>query len=356
MRADVIVVGAGLAGLGAAWKLQKAGLKVLVLEKKTAASGASGAAAGMLAPSAELKFGEEALLNLELESLRLWPSFVAELEAESGMSVDYRTHGTLIVAIDRDDFEKIDHQYAYHQELKLDVIRMSGDALREREPGLSPKIPGGLFVPGDHQVHPEKVVDALKVVIQKTGGTVLENHEVTSLEHNGERVTGVVLKDGRQAFADRVILSAGAWTKQLGNVPAGDLPRVRPVRGQMVGVSVGDPPILRHVLRAPDAYMVPRSYGELVIGSTMEEVGFDDRLTAGGVMDILVGAWEALPGIHEQTLTGTWASFRPMSLDNMPVIREGALDGLFWSTGHGRNGVLLTPITAQKLSALVLAG
>lgn len=348
MTPDVIFIGAGVAGLGAAWLLAEKGVRVLVLERDEPGAGTSGRAGGMLAPSAELKFGEEELLKFELESMRLWPDFVAHLEARSQMKVDYRTHGTLIVAVDRDDLERIDHLWTYHRELELEVQRMDGDALRELEPSLAPGIPGGLYVPGDHQVDPRLLVQALVEAIRNAGGEVRENARVLAVETQGGAVSGVQLED-EFISAPSVVVSAGVWLKEIEGLPKDDRPRVRPVRGQMIAVECGEPPLLKHVVRGPDAYLIPRSDGELVIGSTMEEQGFDPALTAGGLMDILVGAWEVLPGIHQARVLGTWTGFRPMTLDNMPQVRASSVPGLFWSVGHGRNGILLTPATAERL-------
>lgn len=345
---DVVFVGAGVAGLGAAWLLAEKGVKVLVLERNAPGSGTSGKAGGMLAPSAELKFGEEELLRFELESMRLWPDFVAQLEKQSQMKVDYRTYGTLVVAVDRDDFERIEHLWAYHRELELEVERLDGDALRELEPGLAPGIPGGLYIPGDHQVDPRLLVEALVKAIRNAGGQVLENARVTAVETTGGVVSGVRLED-ELIHTPSVVMSAGVWLKEIEGLPKDDRPRVRPVRGQMVAVENGSPPLLKHVVRGPDAYLIPRSNGHLVMGSTMEEQGFDPALTAGGLMDILVGAWEVLPGIHQARVLDTWTGFRPMTLDNLPQVRAGSIPGLIWSVGHGRNGILLTPATAARL-------
>jgi len=349
---DIIFVGAGVAALGAAWKLQQAGLQVLVLERDEPGAGTSGRAGGMLAPSAEAKFGEVDLLEFELRSMELWPGFVEELESASNLKIDYRTQGTLIVAVDRDDFERIEHQWTYHNELGLDVKRLDGDELRKLEPGLAPGIPGGLLVPGDHQVCPVLLVQALAAALKSAGGELLTGHRVQELLHDGQRVLGVMVED-KQIFAPQVVLAPGVWGREIQNIPPEDMPKIRPVRGQMIAVDLGTPPLLQHVVRGPDAYLIPRSDGELVIGSTMEEKGLDPHLTAGGLMDILVGAWEVLPGIHNQNVLGTWTGFRPMTLSNFPEIRKGSLDGLYWSVGHGRNGILLTPATAERLVGLV---
>ncbi|MEZ4459325.1 MAG: glycine oxidase ThiO [bacterium] len=346
---DVIVVGAGVAGLGAAWLLARAGLDVLVVERDRPGAGASTAAAGMLAPTAEVRWEEEELLALGRQSMALWPDFVAELEAASDINVDYRTEGTLVIALDRDDFEAIDHLHSYHQELKLDVQRLSAEAMREREPGLSPNTSGGLYIPGDHQVDPPLLVAALTEAFERAGGE-LRVGEVTEVSQIHD---GFLVRAGEDAWSTRkAIMSPGAWLRGVGGLP--DAPKIRPVKGQMLSMELGQPPLCTHVLRAPDAYLVPKTSGRLVVGATMEEMGFDDRMTAGGMFELLRGAWETLPGVYDQAIIDTWTGFRPMSLSNHPIVTESAWRGLFYSTGHGRNGILLTPWTAKTLCDLIL--
>lgn len=354
MKHEIVIVGAGVAGLGAAWLLARAGHEVVVVERDQPGSGASTAAAGMLAPTAEVRWEEEELLAIGRQSMTLWPNFAAELQAASGIDIDYRTEGTIVVALDRDDFEKIDRLHSYHQELKLDVRRLSGDALRELEPGLSPKSPGGLFIPGDHQVDTVLLVNALVEAFRRSGGTLLTGHEVkrvATLPDGGFELQ-FVAQEPRTCH--KLVLAPGAWFKKIEGLAGEDRPHIRPVKGQMLCVGLGEPALCTHVLRAPDAYLAPKTAGQIVVGATMEEMGFDGRLTAGGVFELLRGAWETLPGIYDQPLIDTWTGFRPVSLANHPIVRAGSVPGLFLSTGHGRNGIMLTPWTAKTLSELVI--
>lgn len=346
MSHDVVIIGAGIAGLGMAWRLAERGLDVVVLERDQAGSGASTAAGGMLAPTAEVRFEEVELLEMGQESLRRWPDFARDLEAAAGMSIDYRTEGTLVVAVDRDDLAAIEHLHRYHVELGLTARMLDGDEARELEPGLAPSIPGAVHCPDDHQVDPNLLIEALVQAFGNAGGTLREATEVTRVVVEEGRARGVETADGERIDAEVVVLAAGAWSRRVEGLGP-DRPQVRPVRGQMISVELGDPPLCRHVLRAPDAYLIPRSSGELVIGATMEEMGWDDRLTAGGVFELLRGAWETLPGIYDAPILDTWTGFRPMTLDNQPIIGWGAQDGLFVATGHGRNGILLAALTAH---------
>lgn len=348
---EIIVVGAGVAGLGAAWLLARDGHDVLVLERDRPGAGASTAAAGMLAPTAEVRWEEEELLTLGRASMALWPNFVAELESASSVKVDYRTEGTLVIALDRDDFEAIDRLHSYHRELKLDVQRLGGDAIREREPGLSPNTAGGLFIPGDHQVDPHLLIKALVEAFRRAGGELQVGVDVTDVASVDG---GFEVRAAEQVYrSNKLVISPGAWLREIHGLTGDDRPHIRPVKGQMLSIELGSPPLCTHVLRAPDAYIVPKNSGRLIVGATMEEMGFNDRLTAGGVFELLRGAWETLPGVYDQPIIDMWTGFRPMSLSNHPIVRAGSIPGLYLSTGHGRNGILLTPWTAKTLRDLV---
>lgn len=342
---NVVVIGAGVVGLVSAWELLRAGCSVTVFERDEPGAGASNAAAGMLAPVAEARYGEMGLTKLCLESVQRWPDFARELEATSGIDIGYRTEGTLVVAVDRDDLEQLAHTHRLHNELGLEAHMLDGAAARELEPALAPGVPGAVHCPGDHQVDPRSLVRALVAAVEAAGGKIVRG-EVEDLD-----VDDMSLRI-EDTIPDMIVVSAGAWTRKLGLRSA---PHVRPVRGQMLSVELGEPPLCRHVIRAPDAYLVPKSDGRLVIGATMEEVGFDPRLTAGGLMDLLVGAWEAVPAVYDQPIVETWTGFRPMTLDNEPVMeRSDVYDNVTFATGHGRNGILLAPVTGQRVRDIVL--
>lgn len=354
MKPDIIFIGAGLAALGAAWRLSQRGMKVLILEQDRVGAKASGAAGGMLAPSAELHYGQERLLELELESLSLWPSFADELERISRVDVDLRTEGTLMIALDQDDAAVLEHQHAHHKRCRLRVIPQSAEQLRQREPALTPLLHSGLYLPDDHQVDARLLIKALSRAVTLSGAQLREQARVEQVITQGGKVIGVMLQSQEIIYSDRIVLANGAWFASLGDILPKPRPHIRPVRGQMLKLELGAPALCRHVIRAPDAYLVPKSSGFLLVGSTMEEMGFDERLTAGGVMDILVGAWRVLPGIHEQPILEQWSGLRPVSLNNEPHVMESEISGLYLSIGHGRHGVVLTPWTAQRLSELIL--
>lgn len=355
MTQRVVIVGAGVAGLASGWELARRGHDVTILERDEPGAGASTAAAGMLAPVSEARFGESELTTLGLQSLELWPDFARELQKASGVDIDYRTQGTLIVAVDRDDLEALERTHRLHLRLGLEAELIDGARARELEPFLAPGVPGAVHCPADHQVDPTRLVRALTAAFEDAGGRLITGVEVRGLCVEDDIVVGLDV-DG---FDDpwrgdaTLILAAGAWMRGIDGLPS-DAPHIRPAKGQMLSVELGTPPICGHVIRAPDAYLVPRSDGRLVVGATMEEMGFDDRLTAGGIMDLLVGAWEALPAIYDQPIVGMWTGFRPMSLDNEPVMRRSSeLRNVVYATGHGRNGILMTPVTAGRIADLV---
>ncbi len=353
---EIAIIGAGVAGLGVGWKLAQAGRQVTIFERDEAGSGASRAAAGMLAPTAEVTFEEEALLRLGQKSLAMYPDFVSELEDASGLEVDYRSDGTLMVALDADDAGALDHVYRYHRELGLEVDKLDADSARELEPGLVPNLHSALFIASDHQVDPRRLSAALAEAFVRAGGRLVEHTPVARIECGG-RVEAVVTEAGGRIECDKVVVAAGAWTPQIDGLARGVLPHVRPVRGQMLAVELGEPALCRHVIRAPDAYLVPKTDGRLIVGATSEEMGFDPELTAGGIFELLRGAWEVLPGIYDQHLLEMWTGFRPVTLDNLPVLGPSdEVDGLWFATGHGRNGILLTPVTAHAVARSILGG
>jgi len=227
--------------------------------------------------------------------------------------------------------------------------------MRELEPGIVPSAHGGLLIPSDHQVDTLLVMEALKAAFIQAGGMLIEGTEVDEILHDGTVATGVLAADDEWRCST-LIVAAGAWSRGLKGLEGENRPYVRPVRGQMISVELGEPPLCTHVLRAPDAYLIPKTSGRLIIGATMEEMGFDERLTAGGVFELLRGACETLPGVYDASIIDMWTGFRPVSLDNLPIIKRGGLNNLVIATGHGRGGILLAPITAQKVADLVIAG
>ncbi|MDJ1156847.1 glycine oxidase ThiO [Chelatococcus sp. SYSU_G07232] len=352
----VAIIGAGVIGLSIAWRLAQRGAAVTVFERDAAGQGASRAAAGMLAACAELEPGEEGLLPLNRAAQALWPGFAEELERASGESVDLRTEGTLVVALTADDQARLRHQLEHQHALGLPLEWLSAAQVKRREPYLNPNLVGAVWSPEDHQVDNRRLSVALRIVAEQAGADICEHRPVERIVSEGGRVTGLVA-GGQAHAADVVVLAAGAWSRSLEGLPLAARPPVRPIKGQMLALGM-DParPLLNHVVWAPGIYLVPRRDGRLIIGATTEEKGFDTRLTAGGQLALLQAAWRALPGIEELPIVEAWVGFRPGSRDDAPILGRGPLDGLVYATGHHRNGILLTPITAAAITRLILDG
>jgi glycine oxidase len=306
-------------------------MRVLVLEREAdPGAGASGVAAGMLAPVTEAEFGEEPLLRLNLAGAELWPAFAAELAERSGLDTGYRSSGALVAAADRDDVEELRRLHSFQQSLGLDARWLSGRECRRLEPRLSPRVPGGILAHHDRQVEPRAVVRALRAAFESAGG---------------ELRCGVEVGDLASLDAEHVVLAAGCWSGAFG------LP-VRPVKGQILRLRGG--PLAERLVRTPRCYVVSRPDGEVVVGATVEERGFDTSVTADGVFRLLEAAREVLPDVVELEFVEAAARLRPGTPDNAPLIGEH--EGVVWATGHHRNGVLLAPITAAAVAGIVTGG
>ncbi|HEY0523894.1 MAG TPA: glycine oxidase ThiO [Stellaceae bacterium] len=351
------MVGGGVIGLSIGWRLAAAGCPVDLYERGVAGRGATWAAAGMLAACVELEPTEEALLALDRLSQSMWPDFARELEAASdGIDVGYREEGTLVVALTRDDVEKLRFAWEMQRDAGIPLEWLSGAAARQREPYLNPRIAAALYSPQDRQVDNRQVAAALVAAFRRAGGRLHERAEVDAIDIAGGRAQGVVVAGERRA-ADIVVLAAGAWSAGVPGVPEAARPPVRPVKGQMLAVRMDRAaPLLRHVVWGPTGYLVPRRDGRLLVGATVEERGFDGTLTAGGLYTLLDAAWRVLPGIEELPIDETWTGFRPGSRDDAPYLGPTAIDGLVLATGHHRNGILLTPVTAAAIADFVLTG
>jgi glycine oxidase len=355
-RPHVAVIGGGVIGLAIGWRLAAAGCSVDIFERGAAGRGASWAAAGMLAAGIEAEPGEALLYTLNRLSQGMWPGFAAEIEAASGIAVGYRDEGTMAVALTRDDAAQLRFHYDFQRSLGVELEWLSGTEARRREPHLHPGLAAAVFSPRDHQVDNRRLVTALRRVFLDAGGRLREHAEVTAVDTAGDRVSGLRLGGARHA-ADVVVLAAGAWSAGIEGLPRGARPPVRPVKGQMLAVRMdAAAPLLRHVVWTSKVYLVPRGDGRLIVGGTVEERGFDASLTAGGILALLEGAWRAMPGIEELPIDEMWAGFRPGSRDDAPMLGPSPLAGLVLATGHHRNGILLTPVTADAVSRYVLSG
>lgn len=354
--ADAAVVGAGVIGLSIAWRLAQRGLRVVTVDRGHAGEGTSLAATGMLAAAAEYEPGGRELLPLALESQRLWPSFRSALETAAGMPIDYRATGTLIVAIGRDEVERLRARSAFQARAGLRTEFLSGPEVREKEPGLRPSVSAGIFCPDDHQVDPMLVVEALRRAFLAAGGVLVEGCAVTGLDFTGGRVSGVVTEAGT-CRAATVILATGAWSGEGGLLPPEIAVPVRPLKGQSLALRPTEASGgITHITWTELIHLAPKADGTLIVGATMEECGFDASVSAGGVFALLEAARRVLPGVEEMRLEAVWTGFRPTSLDDAPILGAAGPAGLVLATGHHRNGYLLAPVTAAVIADLVTSG
>jgi glycine oxidase len=310
----------------------------------------------MLAPVTEVHYGERPLLALNLAAAAGWPAFAAEVEEASGQPVGYRPGGTLAVARDADDNAALEELYRFLLGCGLEVERLRSRECRQLEPGLAPSIRGGVGAPRDHQVDNRALVEALQVACQRAGVRMVAGR-VAELDSDGDRVTGVVLAGGERLAAGAVVLAAGCWSGELGGLAAEALPPVRPVKGQLLYLrGPAAEPLCSRNVRGLEVYVVPRTDGRVVVGATVEEQGFDTTVTAGAVHDLLRAALELLPDVAELELLETVVGLRPGSPDNAPMLGPAGPDGLVVATGHYRNGILLTPVTADTVAELLATG
>jgi glycine oxidase len=347
---DLVVVGGGVVGLSIAWRCAQRGLRVVVVDPAPG-RGAAHTAAGMLAPVTELHYEGRELLELNLESARRYPAFVAELAAESGQDVGYWECGTVQAAWDAADLAELRALQAFQATLGLDSTLVTSRELRQLQPALAAGLPGGLFAPHDHQVDNRALVAALLAAVRRRGV------EFVAEAAADVGAGGVRLVSGRRLSAGTTVLAAGAWSRHLAE-PAVTIP-VRPVKGQTLRLYTENgrfEQVIRGTVRGNPVYLVPRRGGEIVVGASSEEAGFDLRPRAGAVYDLLRDAQALVPELSEAEFVEVSTSVRPGTPDNAPLLGRSDVDGLVVATGHYRNGILLTPVTADEIARLVVDG
>lgn len=367
---DAVIVGAGVIGLSVAWRSAQRGLHVCVIDRDLPGTGASRVAAGMLAPVTEAEFGELELLKLNLLAAERYGEFVAELEAEADRSVGYRVCGSVTVALDRDEAAELRRLHEFKLGLGLATEWLRPSALRALEPGLAATCTAGALATGEAQVDPRRLTGALVVAAERAGVTIVSGAEVIASSMSDGRMVGVGCADGRELRGAAVVLATGAWSGASGWLPsAAEPPPVRPVKGQALvlgprgGSSRADAgprgadgfygALCERIVRTPSVYVVPRADGRVVVGATVEEMGFDTTVTAGGVYELLREAYRVLPEIAEFALLESLAGLRPGTPDNRPLIGPSGVDGLLLATGHYRNGILLSDLTGEAVARLL---
>lgn len=356
----MVVAGAGLIGLVTAWRAARSGLRVTVVSSQEPGA-ASGVAAGMLTPATEATFGEEPLMRFGLRSQARYPSFLAELAEDTALDPGYRAEGTLQVAFDPDDLAVLVELMELRDRLGAKTERLTSRECRRLEPMLAPSVRGGVMAPDDHSVDPRRLAAALRSAAAERGVVFVADRVARVVASDGA-VRGVRLGGGGEIATGQVVLAAGAWSSQIEGLPRGVVPALRPVKGQLLRLRTprGAEPIVtrtvRGLVKGSAVYLVPRADGEVVMGATQEEMGFDERLTAGGVWEILRDARELVPGITELEITESCVGLRPGAPDNEPLLGPTRLPGLHQATGHFRHGVLFAPATGDVMAQALTSG
>ena len=351
--ADVVIIGGGVIGLTIARALALRGVRdVCLVERGGLGTEASFAAAGMLLPQVEADAQDE-FFNLACQSRDLYPGFAAALREETGIDVELDTTGTLYLALTEHDHAEIEKRYDWQTRAGLPVERLSAAEARELEPCIS-ESHGALRFPKDIQVENRRLLSALANSVKKLGVEIATQTSVDSLIVEGNSVRGAQTSRGRVS-CPTVVIAAGTWSSFIRISPQSAIPRIEPVRGQMVCLEA-KPQLTRHVIYSPRGYIVPRQDGRLLAGSTSEHAGFAKCVTAGGISTILRNALEISPAVSDLPVIDTWAGLRPRAADGLPVLGPcGEIDGLFCATGHYRNGILLAPLTGELISSAIVS-
>jgi glycine oxidase len=358
VTADVVVAGGGVIGTAIAWRAATAGLDVVVVDPGRG-DAASLVAAGMLAPVSESVFGEDALLRLNLLAAARFPAFAAELEEVTGHNVGLRREGTLAVAYDPGDHAALMRLAAFRRSAGLDVAELDSRACRRLESFLAPDVRGGVLFAADWSVDSRRYAAALREAARAVRVRTVHGR-VVGVRVSGGRACGVRLAGGSAISAvdcAAVVVAAGCWSGEVTGLPEALHTAVRPVKGQLLRLRLpaGMPPVISHTVRATvrgaDVYLVPRADGEMIVGATSEERGLDRAVTAGAVHDLLHDAMTVLPVTSELILAEACAGLRPATPDNGPIVGTAGPGGLLVATGHYRNGILLSPVTADAAVA-----
>jgi len=359
-QTDVAIIGGGVIGCAIAWRLGQAGLRVMVIERGRVGREASHAAGGMLAPLAEADRVDD-FFKLSVASRALYADFSRELREAAGVDIEYRTEGTLYLALTEEDEEELDCRWQWQHAAGMNVKRLNAACVHKLEPLITPKLRWALKFPDDHQVDNRRLTVALAAAAQAVGAEFWAGTEARRVLTEGsggrQRIVGVDTTRG-ELRARCLIIAAGSWSSWLTADEGRPLAnfKVEPVRGQMIALEMPAPSV-RHVIYSRRGYLIPRLGGFMIAGSTTEHAGYDQSVTAGGAASIIEHALEMVPGVGELAITEIWAGLRPCAPDGWPVLGPDAhIDGLIYATGHYRNGILLAPITAQAISELIIKG
>jgi glycine oxidase len=339
---DAVIAGGGLIGGAIALELARAGLTVALFDRRQPGTEASWAGAGILSPAPE-STGMFPLVPLGKASLAHYPEYVSALEEISGEDVGFRQKGTLEALFSRDARSELSTIIAVLHGMGLRAEALSAEDARELEPALSEETEAAVLRPDEASIDNRKLTAAILQAARRTGVEIFAEKSVTGVWREGQRCKGLQLQS-EKVEAGWTVIAAGCFSAEIEGIAA--YAPVRPARGQMIALRADNLNIER-VLWSEKIYLVPRNNGQILAGATVEYVGFEKRLTVGGIEKILAGAIELAPGLAEAEIQETWCGLRPDSPDHLPILGPTDIDGLLIATGHFRSGILLTPITAR---------
>lgn len=341
---DAAIAGGGVIGGSIALELARAGLHVAVFDRQQPGQEASWASAGIISPAPENP-GMIATVELAKRSAALYPEFVAQIEEISGHSTGFRAKGTLEALFSRDTKAELSTIIALHHGLGLKAEPLRAEDARELEPALSEEIEAGILRPDEASIDNRLLTAAVLEAARRSGAEIFSGSGVKAIWREGSRCRGLILQN-EKVEAQWTIIAAGCFSGTIEGIAA--YAPVRPAKGQMVALRADELDVER-VLWSEKIYLVPRDDGRILAGATVEYVGFDKRVTAGGIEKILSAAIELVPGLKDARIEETWAGLRPDSADHLPILGPTDLEGLVMATGHFRSGILLTPITARVI-------
>lgn len=353
-KPEVIVVGGGIAGSAVAIEAAARGAAVTLIERNQPGVGATGASAGMLAPQYETHAADSAF-RFGMASMEAWPAFAERMQTLAGWDVGFRTDGMLVANRTPAEADEARRALAFQEEAGLTGELLSPAEARRVHDAVATDVHSWLWLPREAQVDTQRLAVALASAIQGAGVTLVRSVDVTALTTAGRRVAGVRLADGRQLAAPIVVVAAGAWSKTIRGLPR-ELP-VRPVRGQILRLLPQARLPWTLVCDHQGRYLVPRINNTLLIGSTMEDVGYDDRTTEQAREQLAEAAASLIPALEDTRIVESWAGLRPLSADGRPILGpDPEVEGLHYATGHGRNGILFAPLTGRAVAELALTG
>ena len=350
----VIVIGAGIIGLSISYYLKKSNFNVVVLEKGKAGKEASFASAGMLAAQSEFDFYEK-FMDFCIKSRNIHQDFCKDIENASGINVEYQKCGMIRPALNEKHEKHLKKNYQWQKNQGFEIEFLDGNEIRKLESNLSENIISGLYTKNDGQVNNRKLMDALIIANKKIKNKIIENCEVKDYFIKNNKVIGV--KTNEKNFnAYFVVNASGAWSSLISHGLIKNF-EVKPVRGQLVALQAKKE-ILKKVLFASilgkGGYIVPRKDNTIILGSTMEDVGYEKNNTEEGINSILKTCYKILPELKNLKIIEKWSGLRPFAADKLPIIGKTSIENLILATAHGRNGILLAPITAKAVTEIIV--